>query len=122
VLAVLGCRVFSVERIDALATRARERFDELGLDSIEVHVGDGSLGLSAAAPFDRIIVTAAGPSVPDSLYEQLTPGGILVMPVGGRFCQSLLRIRRRDGGPDEERLLSCVFVPLVGAEAWKESP
>jgi protein-L-isoaspartate(D-aspartate) O-methyltransferase len=120
VLAWLGADVVTIERHAELAAIARERLDRLGLgERVEIRVGDGSLGAPDAAPFSRIIVTAAAPSIPSSLREQLAPdGGRLVIPVGPRDRQELMLVIR-DG--DEWRELSdgpCVFVPLVGEEGY----
>ena len=120
VLAWLGADVVTIERHSQLAAIARERLDRLGLgERVEIRVGDGSLGAPDAAPFSRIIVTAAAPDVPPSLREQLAPdGGRLVIPVGPRDRQELLLVIR-DG--DEWREISdgpCVFVPLVGEEGY----
>jgi protein-L-isoaspartate(D-aspartate) O-methyltransferase len=118
VLVQLGCRVISVERLPDLARRTQQLFGELGLAGIVIKVGDGSLGFKEAAPFDRIIVTAASPKVPMPLLEQLGPGGILVIPVGDRMEQTLLRYTRREDALEEEALGRCVFVPLLGREGF----
>src|SRR5881396_456475 len=82
VLAELGADVYSIERLPGLAERARARLAAAGYQRVEVHVGDGSLGLPEHAPFDRIAIAAAAPSVPRALYEQLAPEGRLIVPVG----------------------------------------
>jgi len=117
VLATMGCRVTSIERLPELAASARVRLDTLGLgELVTVRVGDGSLGDPTGAPYPRIIVTAAAPKVPEPLRNQLDPlGGRLVVPVGGRWQQELLVVIRR--GEDEwveQPAGGCVFVPLVG--------
>ncbi len=118
-LAELGCTVHTVEREPALAGRAEALLARLGYRSVRVHCGDGSLGLADQAPFQRILVTAGGPRVPASLQAQLDPdGGVLVMPVGGRGMQELVRVTRRGERFREEQLGGCRFVPLVGAEGW----
>lgn len=112
-------RVYTVERHAGLADAARRRFQRLGYDNIEVHIGDGTRGWLKAAPFDAIIVTAGGPSVPQSLKEQLDLGGRLIIPVGDENEQRLLRIARTGADAFEEDDLGGVrFVPLVGAEGW----
>ena len=112
-------RVVTVERIEVLALEAVERFARLGIDGIEVHLGDGSLGWPPGAPYDAIVVTAAGPQVPAALIEQLAVGGRLVMPVGDRAAQRLVRVcRRSDGSLDTEALAGVRFVPLVGEQGW----
>jgi len=121
VLARLAREVFTIERVPVLARRARWVLRALGLDNVHVFVGDGSLGLPQHAPYDAILVTAAAPSVPDELLDQLAPGGRLVAPVGGAMLQSLRLIRRSDDG---ELAISdrggVVFVPLVGARGYSE--
>jgi protein-L-isoaspartate(D-aspartate) O-methyltransferase len=112
-------RVVTIERIESLAESARARFDRLGIDGVEVVVGDGSLGWPADAPYDAIVVTAGGPSVPPALVEQLAPGGRLVMPVGRLGSQDLVRVRRLpDGATVRESLGGVAFVPLVGEQGW----
>ena len=119
VLGRLAREVYTIERVPVLARRARWVLRALGLDNVHVFVGDGSLGLPQHAPYDAILVTAAAPSVPDELLDQLAPGGRMVLPVGGATLQSLRLIRR-----DEEGALSVtdrggvVFVPLVGARGY----
>jgi protein-L-isoaspartate(D-aspartate) O-methyltransferase len=97
ILALLGAAVLTIERQPELAALARERLARLGLGSaVDVRIGDGSVGDAAGAPWDGIIVTAAAPSIPASLREQLSPdGGRLVIPVGDRHRQDLLLVRRR---------------------------
>jgi protein-L-isoaspartate(D-aspartate) O-methyltransferase len=118
VLAELGADVHTVERIPELAERARERLSAAGYEQVEVHVGDGSLGLPECAPFDAIVVAAAAPVMPASLYEQLVPRGRLVVPVGGPEGQRLEVIVRSPEGPAVTRSVPCRFVPLVGAEGF----
>jgi protein-L-isoaspartate(D-aspartate) O-methyltransferase len=120
ILARLGCVVVSIERHVDLAEAARSRLAELGLgDSVEVRVGDGSRGDAGGAPWDGIIVTAAAPSIPASLREQLSPdGGRLVIPVGERFRQDLLLVIRHGDEWVERNDGPCVFVPLVGEEGF----
>ncbi|RME37411.1 MAG: protein-L-isoaspartate(D-aspartate) O-methyltransferase [Deltaproteobacteria bacterium] len=119
VLARLARRVYTVERIPELARRARRLFDQLGLNNINLKVADGTLGWSAEAPFDAIIVTAGAPSVPDEYLRQLAEGGRLVLPVGTRDGQVLKRIVRRGDSFEEENLLGCRFVPLIGQQGWQ---
>ena len=93
VLAELGARVFTIEIIEELAERAKQRLAELGYANVEVRVGDGSAGWPERAPFDRILVTAAAPAIPEALLAQLADGGVLVAPVGGAWGQTLRRAR-----------------------------
>ncbi len=117
VLARLGAQVRSIERQPSLADAARATLVALGLaGSVEIKVGDGSLGDAAGAPWDGIIVTAAAPAIPAALREQLGDGGRLVIPVGSRAQQDLIVVTRL--GPADWRETNdgpCIFVPLVGA-------
>jgi protein-L-isoaspartate(D-aspartate) O-methyltransferase len=120
VLAALGARVYSIERNLQLAEEARRRLARLGYSSVEVLTGDGSDGYAAAAPYNAILVTAAGPSVPAPLLDQLADGGRLVMPVGSRENQFLEQIFKH-GNETYTRLLDpCRFVPLIGKYGWPE--
>jgi protein-L-isoaspartate(D-aspartate) O-methyltransferase len=119
VLGVLAERVISVERLPRLAAGARRALDELGLRNVVVHLGDGSLGRVADAPYDAIVVTAGAPDLPRPLLAQLAAGGRLVAPVGPRGRQRLVRVRRQaDGGFRVEALGPCRFVDLVGRHGW----
>ena len=118
VLAEMAGEVHSVERIPELAERARERLAAAGYDRVTVHVGDGSLGLPEEAPFDAIVVAAAAPEVPMTLYDQLVVRGRLVVPVGGPEGQRLEVVVKSPEGPAVRRSVPCRFVPLVGAEGY----
>lgn len=120
ILARLCSYVYSLERYAQLAYQAAGRLQKLGLTNVSIYVGDGSLGWPAEAPYERILVTAASPIIPDRLLLQLVYGGILVVPVGTREHQDLLAIRRTRGQPEIENLGGCLFVPLVGADGWQE--
>src|SRR6266540_577949 len=120
-LSELTGEVIALEFVPELAQKAAERLLRLDLEGVKVVVGDGSKGYPERAPYDRIIVSAAAPEVPPSLVDQLDEGGILVIPVGDRFQQSLRKITRRRGEVRSEDLCSCVFVPLLGEEGWSES-
>ncbi|GAB6271201.1 MAG: protein-L-isoaspartate(D-aspartate) O-methyltransferase [Smithella sp.] len=123
VLAKLADRVFSIERVAVLATRARKILDRLSCYNVAIRVGDGSYGWKEEAPFDAIITTAAAPQVPQYLLEQLVPGGRLVVPVGGREVQTLYKLTRSLENPAEikkEDLGGCRFVSLIGESGWKE--
>lgn len=121
VLALLARQVFSLERIPALARQARRVLDGNGFARVNVRVTDGTYGWEDEAPFDGIIVTAGAPSIPRPYLDQLTIGGHLVIPVGDRLGQVLVRVTRY-GARDfrEERLFGCRFVPLVGGHGWRE--
>lgn len=122
VLAEMEARVLSIERHDQLADMARRRLKDAGYENVTVISGDGSLGLPGEAPFDGILVTAAGPTIPTPLLEQLKVGGHLVIPVEDKPArQSLVRVTRREDGRYERKELGKVaFVPLIGQEGWDE--
>jgi len=119
VLADLAAEVFSVERIPELASQAENTLEELGCENVRIRIADGSLGWPDEAPFDGILVTAGAPQIPNSLQDQLIEdGGRLVVPVGDRFVQELVRVTRRGDSFESENLLACRFVPLLGEEGW----
>jgi protein-L-isoaspartate(D-aspartate) O-methyltransferase len=119
VLAELGAEVDTIERLPELAAAARERLESAGYGGlVDVHVGDGTLGLAGRAPFAAIAVAAAAPELPRTLYEQLEPRGRLVIPVGARRDQRLEVVVRTPEGPAVLRSVPCRFVPLVGAEGF----
>lgn len=117
VLAAMGARVWSIERIAVLAHGAAAVLDELGLD-VTVVVGDGSLGWPAHAPYDAIVVAARAPEPPPALLAQLAEGGRLVVPAGDGEAQTLWRITRRGDRFEHESLGGVRFVPLIGAEGY----
>jgi protein-L-isoaspartate(D-aspartate) O-methyltransferase len=119
VLAEIADRVFSVERVAALHRRARALLERLGYHRVVLLNGDGTLGWKEHAPYDAIIVTAGAPHVPASLVAQLTEGGRLVIPVGERTVQSLLRITHHAAGDRTEDLGGVMFVSLIGEEGWQ---
>ena len=122
ILSRLSTRVFSVERHAPLASLARRTLDVMGVSNVVIHVGDGTEGLAVHAPFDRILVTAGAPAVPQSLQAQLAPGGRLVIPVGPPGFQHLITVDRQEGDVFERRTsVPCVFVPLIGREGWPDS-
>ena len=118
ILARLCDRVVSVERLPELAAAAERALRDQGIGNVTVRVGDGTLGSPADAPYDAAIVTAAAPDVPPALLDQLAVGGRLVIPVGPRTEQDLLRLRKTADGVARERLLGCRFVPLIGERGW----
>ena len=120
VLAELAKEVYTIDRIESLADKAAETFRSLSYRNIHVKTGDGTLGWPEEAPFDRILITAASPKIPDPLVEQIALNGIIVIPVGSRFSQELLKITKTDRGLLEEYHTPCVFVPLIGKHGWKE--
>ncbi|HUF57836.1 MAG TPA: protein-L-isoaspartate(D-aspartate) O-methyltransferase [Thermohalobaculum sp.] len=113
--------VWSVERIGALAEKAGRALGEAGIENVTVRVGDGTLGWPEEAPFDSIVVAAGAPTACKTLKHQLAPGGRLVIPVEAAGFQQLIRIRRTGEESFEQDELGAVrFVPLIGAEGWKE--
>ena len=120
ILAELAKRVVSVERIPQLTESAKCVIDKLGYTNIEIHVAGSSLGWMAESPYDAIIVTAAAPHVPQTLLDQLAFGGRLVLPVGSKWEQELLRVIKRKRRNSIENLAGCRFVPLIGMDAWGE--
>jgi protein-L-isoaspartate(D-aspartate) O-methyltransferase len=120
VLSRLAERVVSVERVPSLASRARRALDRLGVTNVVVHLGDGTRGWPADAPYDAIVVTAGGPEIPTPLLEQLAPGGRLIGPFGARGAQRLMRVRREPQGRlrSPEVLGEAKFVDLVGDHGW----
>jgi len=120
ILARLAREVVSIERHEALADGAAATMKELGITNVEIVTGDGSRGYPPAQPYDRILVTAGAPAVPDSLQAQLADGGRLVIPVGpGRF-QHLILVQRTGMAFTRAQGEGCVFVPLIGAEGWPD--
>ena len=121
VLAELAAEVVTIERIPGLAETALTALGEANYGNVEVHVGDGSLGVPARAPYDAIAIAAAAPAVPDALYDQLVDGGRLVVPRGSRWGQELVLVVRTSDGPVERASLPVRFVPLVGDEGFGEN-
>ncbi len=118
ILAELSKEIFTVERIAVLAKKAEERFRSLGYSNVYVRIGDGTLGWPEESPFNRILVTAGTPRIPLPLIEQLSDGGIIVAPVGDRFSQQLIIIKKSKGALSEQLHTPCVFVPLIGEYGW----
>lgn len=120
VLSCLAARVYSVERIRSLLEGARKALDRIDCRNVLTRLFDGTYGWKEESPFDRILVTAGAPAIPAALVEQLKMGGVMVIPVGTRKEQKLLRIRRLPEGIAQELLRDCRFVDLVGDHAWKK--
>jgi len=117
-LCEMGAKVYSIERHKQLYEKARSTLRELGY-SVQLKLGDGSLGWSAYSPYDAIIVTAGAPVVPEDLVQQLNVNGRLVVPVGDKTKQEMVRVRKIDDNNfEEERFRSFKFVPLVGKKGW----
>jgi protein-L-isoaspartate(D-aspartate) O-methyltransferase len=120
VLSILAAEVYTVERIEAVASRARDVLQRLDYKNVHVIVGDGSIGLPEQSPFDSIIVTAGAPDVPQGYIQQLNVNGRLVIPAGSRYSQILYCIRRTESGIEKSVSTGCVFVPLIGEEGWEQ--
>lgn len=117
-LAVLARRVYSIERHAALAARSEGVVNKLGLNNVKVIVGDGSYGLAEFAPYDAILVSAAAPAIPRSLFDQLAGEGRMVIPVGPIHSQELQLVSKPAGMPVVEVIEGCRFVPLIGAGGY----
>ncbi|MEM1862180.1 MAG: protein-L-isoaspartate O-methyltransferase [Desulfurococcaceae archaeon] len=114
-------RVYTIERIRELCDYARDNLRRTGYDKyVEVIHGDGTLGYPEKAPYDKIIVTAAAPEVPKPLIQQLNPYGTLVIPIGNRFFQRLLILKKKGDSLVKKWGIECVFVPLIGEYGWRE--
>ena len=118
VLSHLAGRVYSMERIRSLLEKARKILDQIHRRNVITQLSDGSYGWKEEAPFDAIMVTAGSPSVPEPLMEQLKVGGTMLIPIGERNVQRLVRVRRSARGFLEEKLMECSFVALVGDHGW----
>lgn len=120
VLAELARKVYTVERIAFLAARARETLESLNYTNVLVRVGDGTVGWSDEAPFDRVVVAAAAPEVPAPLFQQLAEGGRMVVPVGDAHGQTLHVVEKVNGQMRVSTDVGCVFVRLIGKYGWGE--
>jgi protein-L-isoaspartate(D-aspartate) O-methyltransferase len=120
ILSRLAARVVSIERHAALAERAKAALDALAMTNVEIHVGDGTEGWPPDAPYDRILVTAGAPAVPESLRQQLADDGRLVIPVGPSGFQHLMILDRHGDRIDQRQGDACVFVPLIGRLGWQD--
>ena len=120
ILAELCEKVYTVERIKALADKARSTLDSLGYHTVAIKVYDGTYGWKEMAPYDAVMVTAGAPNVPDPLVEQLKEGGRMVIPIGERYGQRLITVVKTAEGAFTQKSIPCMFVPLIGNHAWKE--
>lgn len=120
ILAGLARQVYSVERIPELAEAAGKLLSELGYANVQVELAGDRLGCEKYAPYDAIVVAAAAPSVQQTLIDQLAEGGRLVIPVGSKLEQELLRVTKGKKGNRTEKMGGCRFVPLIGRDAWQE--
>ena len=118
ILSCLSREVVTVERLESLSRKAQATLAALGMENIRFRTGDGTLGVPDEAPFDRVIVTAAAPEVPEPLFAQLREDGIMVIPIGGRWEQELVSVRKDKGEARKEYLGGCRFVPLLGERGF----
>src|SRR5690349_18497395 len=119
VLLELGAKVYTIEYNRILFERTRDFLPQLGYKPFFFY-GDGSRGVPAKAPYNKIIVTAGAPVVPTALTDQLADNGILIIPVGGRDKQTMVKIRKQNGVLKKEELSTFAFVPLLGADGWRK--
>jgi protein-L-isoaspartate(D-aspartate) O-methyltransferase len=114
-----GGHVYTIERVESLARFAEANLSRAGYgDVVSVIVGDGSLGLPEHAPFDRIFVACGAPDVPEPLVDQLADGGKMLVPVGGRMYQDLVKVEKKGGRVTRKSYGGCVFVPLIGEHGY----
>jgi len=121
VLSKLAAWVVSVERIKELATRAKKKLRGLGIENVQVIIGDGTSKMFRDEAFDGIIVTAGAPKIPDVYISMLKKGGRLVIPVGSKYSQILYSVTKTEQGVIEDTSTPCVFVPLVGKNGWQDA-
>jgi protein-L-isoaspartate(D-aspartate) O-methyltransferase len=119
ILAELSKDIYTVERVSVLSEQAEARFHSLGYKNIHMKVGDGTSGWPEEAPFNRIIITAGTPKIPEPLMEQLSDDGIMIAPVGDRFSQQIVKVVKSKNKLSESFHTPCVFVPLIGEHGWK---
>ncbi len=119
ILAEIAMEVYSVERFEILASRAKRVLEELGYSNVKVKVEDGTLGWEEFSPYDGVVVTAGAPHAPKPLVDQLKEGGRIVIPIGGSFSQMLTLVIKSRGKVSSQNICGCVFVPLIGEEGWK---
>jgi protein-L-isoaspartate(D-aspartate) O-methyltransferase len=120
ILAKLARKVYTVERFEELSAKAQDILKELGIDNVEFRIGDGSCGWGDERTFDRIIVTAALPSVPQILIDQLRPGGIIIAPVGEAKIQQLIAGEKKGDTLTQRHICGVRFVPIVGKHGFSE--
>jgi protein-L-isoaspartate(D-aspartate) O-methyltransferase len=120
VFAELCQEVFSIERIEELAIKARLTLTAVGCHNIRIQTGDGTLGWPEEGPYDAIVISAAAPQIPRPLLDQLKPGGSFVFPMGEEELQTLVRLRKTPQGLKEEYFGECRFVKLRGAYGWED--
>ena len=121
ILAEIVSRVYTIERVYTLYARCRKLFDQLRYHNIVGRYSDGTTGWADESPFDAIIVTAGAPRIPETLVNQLTLGGRMVLPVGNQYTQELVKLTRGEEGVVQTRMGGCRFVKLVGEHGWKDA-
>ncbi|HAD81734.1 MAG: protein-L-isoaspartate O-methyltransferase [Candidatus Edwardsbacteria bacterium RIFOXYD12_FULL_50_11] len=119
VLAEMGAKVFTIERVEKLYHNSRKLLEDLKYHDIAVKLGDGTIGWAEHAPYDRIIVTAGAPEVPKAYWDQLAEGGRIAIPVGDVHVQSLVLVDKIEGKEVKSQVCGCVFVPLIGKYGWQ---
>lgn len=119
VLAEMGAKVFTIERVEKLYKNSRKLLEELKYHDIAVKLGDGTIGWAEHSPYDRIIVTAGAPEVPKAYWDQLAEGGRIAIPVGDVHVQSLVLVDKIEGKQVKSEVCGCVFVPLIGKYGWQ---
>ncbi len=121
-LAEIVKQVFTVERIPELLSKARDIIDSLGYENVYYRVGDGTRGWEKAFPvrktFNKIVVSAAAPDIPQKLLDQLSDHGVLIIPAGSRYWQKLLQVTKQGNKLEKKEYGQCTFVPLIGNEGW----
>ncbi|MDA8155890.1 MAG: protein-L-isoaspartate(D-aspartate) O-methyltransferase [Actinomycetota bacterium] len=120
ILARLAAQVYTIERLPQLSEKARAVLESFGIKNVHYMTGDGTLGWPREAPFDRVLAAAGAPDAPPPLVEQLAEGGVMVIPVGTRSAQRLLKGRKSGGRLISEFHIYCTFVPLLGEFGWKD--
>lgn len=121
ILSLLAAQVFSVERHAELAQKARAVFESKSIHNIAIRIGDGTIGWKEFTPYQGIIVTAAAPKLPKSLFDQVSDGGKLVIPTGGEQTQTLYVYTKKGEEYEQKALCACSFVPLIGIEGWNNN-
>ncbi len=119
-LSHLVAQIFTIERIPALFTAARDAINKAGATNVSMLLGDGTVGWREYAPYDAILVSAGGPSIPPALVEQLAEGGRMLIPVGGKEEQTLKLVTRRGGDVETTDIAPVRFVPLLGTQGWEQ--
>jgi protein-L-isoaspartate(D-aspartate) O-methyltransferase len=120
ILAELSKTVYTIERIERLLEKSKMLLESLGYTNIFFKAFDGTLGWDEFAPYDAIIVTAGAPKIPQPLMDQMAEGGKLVIPIGNRYGQDLIKVTRTKNAFKEKNLGGCRFVDLIGAHGWEE--